>query len=58
MTNPDHAAFLQAYPSYASTSRLDDLRATEYARLDAAEHIYLDYTGGGLYAEIASAPAP
>ncbi|MGZ9224122.1 MAG: aminotransferase class V-fold PLP-dependent enzyme, partial [Anaerolineales bacterium] len=26
-------------------------RATEYARLDIGEHIYLDYTGGGLYAE-------
>ena len=51
MTNPDYAEFLKAYPSYASTSKLDDLRATEYARLDAAEHIYLDYTGGGIYAE-------
>jgi molybdenum cofactor sulfurtransferase len=27
------------------------LRATEYARLDDAGHIYLDYTGGGLYAD-------
>ena len=25
---------------------------SEYARLDAGEHIYLDYTGGGLYAEL------
>ncbi|MCX7706705.1 MAG: aminotransferase class V-fold PLP-dependent enzyme [Anaerolineae bacterium] len=45
------AAFLQAYPSYASTAALDELRAREYARLDATGHIYLDYTGGGLYAE-------
>ena len=30
---------------------LDELRATEYARLDQQQHIYLDYTGGGLYAE-------
>ena len=51
MTDPDFATFLQAYPSYASTFRLDDLRAREYGRLDASEHIYLDYTGGGLYAE-------
>jgi molybdenum cofactor sulfurtransferase len=51
MTNSNYEAFLKDYPAYASTSRLDDLRATEYARLDAAEHIYLDYTGGGLYAE-------
>lgn len=30
--------------------RLDDLRATDYARLDQAGHVYLDYTGGGIYA--------
>jgi selenocysteine lyase/cysteine desulfurase len=30
--------------------RLDELRATDYARLDQAGHVYLDYTGGGLYA--------
>ncbi|MGE0812786.1 MAG: aminotransferase class V-fold PLP-dependent enzyme [Vicinamibacterales bacterium] len=28
----------------------DALRATEYARLDIAGHVYLDYTGGGLHA--------
>ena len=44
-------AFRQAYPSFESTSLLDELRASEYARLDDLEHIYLDYTGGGLYAE-------
>ena len=44
-------AFLHAYPAYASTGRLDRLRATEYARLDQQGHVYLDYTGGGLYAE-------
>ena len=45
------SAFLQAYPTFASTRPLDDLRATEYARLDTLGHVYLDYTGGGLYAE-------
>jgi selenocysteine lyase/cysteine desulfurase len=45
------AAFRQAYPESASTRRLDELRATEYARLDRTGHVYLDYTGGGLYAE-------
>lgn len=39
------------YPSFKSTHILDKLRTTEYARLDARDHIYLDYTGGGLYAE-------
>lgn len=44
-------AFQQKYPSFTTTRRLDDLRATEYARLDQQKHVYLDYTGGGLYAE-------
>jgi hypothetical protein len=30
---------------------LDELRRSEFARLDAGGHVYLDYTGGGLYAE-------
>jgi len=30
---------------------LDELRRTEYARLDAGRHVYLDYTGAGVYAE-------
>lgn len=30
---------------------MDGLRAREYARVDAAGQVYLDYTGGGLYAE-------
>ncbi len=50
-SSPEYAAFLKAYPTYASTAALDRLRSKEYARLDAGEHIYLDYTGGGLYAE-------
>jgi selenocysteine lyase/cysteine desulfurase len=44
-------AFLRDHPDYASTSHLDALRATEYARLDQERHVYLDYTGGCLYAE-------
>jgi len=53
MTNPDpdFVAFLRSYPAYPTTHIIDDLRATEYARLDTGGHIYLDYTGGGLYAE-------
>src|SRR5215470_5924488 len=45
------AAFRQQYPTFDATQSLDHLRATEYARLDARRHVYLDYTGGGLYAE-------
>ncbi len=46
-----HTRFAEAWPQWASTAALDQLRATEYARLDLGHHIYLDYTGGGLYAE-------
>ena len=50
-SDPAYSGFLRAYPGYAQTGLLDELRAVEYARLDAGEHIYLDHTGGGLYAE-------
>lgn len=46
-----YAAFLKAYPEYERTGALDALRASEYRRLDAERHVYLDYTGGGLHAE-------
>jgi selenocysteine lyase/cysteine desulfurase len=39
---------LEAHPCFGG---LDDLRAAEYGRLDATGAVYLDYTGGGLYAE-------
>jgi len=44
-------AFRQSYPAFESTSLLDELREREYARLDEQGHLYLDYTGGSLYAE-------
>src|SRR5512134_1664045 len=49
--DPDFVSFLRAYPRYPTTHIVDELRATEYARLDIGGHIYLDYTGGGLYAD-------
>src|SRR5688572_23259068 len=49
--DPDFVAFLKAYPQYPTTKLIDDLRAVEYSRLDIGGNIYLDYTGGGLYAE-------
>jgi hypothetical protein len=42
--------FLAQYPEYESPA-LDELRATGYARLDKARHVYLDYTGASLYAD-------
>ena len=43
--------FLVAWPDYAATAGIDELRALEYSRLDRLGHVYLDYTGGGQYAE-------
>jgi len=44
-------AFRRCYPDYEGTAQLDDLRRREYGRLDTEGHAYLDYTGGGLYAQ-------
>ena len=49
--DPDFVSFLRAHPAYPTTKIIDELRAVDYARLDLGGHIYLDYTGGGLYAE-------
>ena len=43
--------FRKAYPVFETTCFLDDLRGTEYRRLDEQDHVYLNYTGGGLYAD-------
>ena len=45
------ADFIQKYPDYESTASIDDLRATDYSRIDRCGQVYLDYTGGGLYAD-------
>ena len=42
--------FLGENSGYAAAS-VDQLREREYGRLDRLGHVYLDYTGGGLYAE-------
>lgn len=46
-----YADFLAAYPDYRNTRLLSQWRTTEYRRLDERGQTYLDYTGGGLYAE-------
>jgi molybdenum cofactor sulfurtransferase len=43
--------FLKVHPEYAATRVLDELRVSDYGRLDAEGHVYLDYTGAGLYAD-------
>ncbi|HZC73539.1 MAG TPA: aminotransferase class V-fold PLP-dependent enzyme [Jatrophihabitans sp.] len=45
------AGFFERHPDFDPDGGLAELRRTEYGRLDAANHVYLDYTGGGLHAE-------
>jgi selenocysteine lyase/cysteine desulfurase len=44
------SSFLDSYPEYARTGRLDELRRDEYGYLDELGQLYLDYTGSGLAA--------
>ncbi|HET8950213.1 MAG TPA: aminotransferase class V-fold PLP-dependent enzyme [Solirubrobacteraceae bacterium] len=44
-------ALLESLEANPCFDGLDELRAAEYGRLDATGAVYLDYTGGGLYAE-------
>lgn len=44
-------AFRRAHPEYDDTTALDELRARDFARLDETGHVYLDYTGAGLYGD-------
>lgn len=46
-----YQTFISKYPSYAQTSAIDKIRADDYGRLDSTGQVYLDYTGGGLYAD-------
>ena len=43
------AAFRCEHPRYGDHWELDELRRTEFARLDRDGHVYFDYTGGGLH---------
>ncbi|MCX6037046.1 MAG: aminotransferase class V-fold PLP-dependent enzyme [Chloroflexi bacterium] len=48
---PGYAEFIQKYQTYDTTHDIDEQRDRDYARLDRTGQIYLDYTGGGLYAD-------
>ena len=43
--------FLKSNPIFETTRMMDDLRRTDYGRLDRLGQVFLDYTGGGLYAD-------
>jgi len=47
---PPLERFLQQFPAYSQTAALDELRQSDYNILDRQGHVYLDYTGGGLFA--------
>lgn len=50
--NPSrYELFLEKHPIFKSTLAIDDLRQRDYQRLEKSGQVYLDYTGGGLYAE-------
>jgi molybdenum cofactor sulfurtransferase len=46
-----YRAFRRQSATFDSTALLDEVRLEEYGRLDDGDHVYLDYTGGGLYAD-------
>jgi molybdenum cofactor sulfurtransferase len=46
-----YSAFLKAFPEYQLTSILDDLRQSDFSRLDRTGETYVDYMGGALYPE-------
>ncbi|KAK8710224.1 hypothetical protein V6N13_145559 [Hibiscus sabdariffa] len=43
------AEFIQAYPQYSETCRVDQIRAQEYYHLSFSNHTCLDYQGTGLF---------
>ncbi|MGA2545970.1 MAG: aminotransferase class V-fold PLP-dependent enzyme [Rectinemataceae bacterium] len=51
MFDQDYEGFVSAYPGYARTAAIDELRGRDYSRLDGQKQVYLDYTGAGLYGE-------
>jgi molybdenum cofactor sulfurtransferase len=44
------ADFKHRFPEFDPDGALAELRRSEYGRLDDDDHVYLDYTGGGLHA--------
>lgn len=47
----DYRQFVLTYPEYKLTWPLDNLRKSDYARLELAEECYVDYMGAALYPE-------
>lgn len=45
----EFASFLAKYPIYMETGALDRLRQSDFARLENAREVYVDYMGGCLW---------
>ncbi|MEZ5403701.1 MAG: aminotransferase class V-fold PLP-dependent enzyme [Bryobacteraceae bacterium] len=45
------SSLAERYPAYRETEAVDRVRAESYGRLDRLGQVYLDYTGGSLYAD-------
>lgn len=50
MPKSQYEEFLKKYPVYQKTKQIDLLRRQQYPTLERESHVYLDYTGAGLYA--------
>ena len=48
-TSMNDGSFLSRFPEYGPPETVEELRKREFARLDEQGHVYVDYTGGGLY---------
>lgn len=46
---PAHRDFIRRFPDYEKTHHIDELRSSEYERIDRLGHVYLDWAGGGQY---------
>lgn len=47
----EYSSFIAEYPEFHNYLHIDELRKTEFARIDKQGQIYLDFTAGGLYSE-------
>ena len=44
-------SFLRRFPDFGDLEANQELRDSEFARLDELGHVYVDYTGGGLFGQ-------
>lgn len=47
----EYERFVRKYPEYVKTGYIDRLRLENYRSMDLGRHVYLDYTGAGVYGD-------